>query len=359
MIVICSEFDSLDEYIAQAALGTISWSQCLESLAPLIGASAMSMDLVLGSNQAVKSMGAFGLDQAMVDAYSDHYFHIDPRLAFIQQHGRTGVIIDEDIRQSSMPASNGEFWSWLEASGAPCHTSALVLPCVDNARIVLAVHRETPDGPSGKLTTFLTKFYDKFTAINSVLRKGPRKDSAACAHAVPLQYIGAFKFSLDENLIVSHADSVTGYMLALTGLARLGDEQQLEPLDPDFHTAILSTVHGLPPQGAIQLTHRSKICDTLVSISTTFSGQSNKVAEVSITYVKHAVEQEKVFMAAFGLTQRQAQLLKIIRETYTLEDAAQRMSITKNTARVFLGQIYDRTGVHSRFDLLRLVERFS
>jgi DNA-binding CsgD family transcriptional regulator len=325
----------------------------------MVSADAISMDLMLGNNQSIKSMGAYGFDQATVDAYSDYYFQIDPRMAFIQRNAKNGVIIDESIRQSSMPGSNGEFWSWLGASGAPSHAAALVLPCVDNARIVLAFHREKSDFQDNELTTFLTKFYDKFTAINCTLRREPRKDGDLCERAVPLQHIGSFKFCLDDNLIVSQADGITRYMLALTGLARLGDELQLEPLDPEFHTAILSAVHGLPPQGAIQLTHKSNICDTLVSISTTFGEVSSKLAEVSITYVKHAVEQEKVFMAAFGLTQRQAQLLKIIQQTYTLEDAARLMSITKNTARVFLGQIYDRTGVHSRFDLLRLVEKFA
>lgn len=359
MIVIASEFDRLDEYIAEAALGNISWSQCLASVAQLARADAMSMDLMLGSNQAVRSMGAHGFDQTMVDAYSDYYFQIDPRMAFIQQNAKNGVIIDEDIRQSSMPGSNGEFWSWLQSTGAPRHTAALVLPCVENAKIVLAVHRETEVFQSSELTNFLTKFYDKFTAINSILRRQARKEGDLCERAVPLQHIGSFKFRLDENMIVSHADGVTRYMLAMTGLARLGDENQLEPFDSDFHTAILSAVYGLPPQGAIQLAHKSTICDTLVSISTTFNSVSTKLAEVSVTYVKHAVELEKVFMAAFGLTQRQAQLLKIIQQTYTLEDAARLMSITKNTARVFLGQIYDRTGVHSRFDLLRLTEKFS
>lgn len=359
MIVISSEFDKLDEYIAEAALGNISWSQCLEAMARLIGADAITMDLMLGSNQAIKSMGACGFDQTMVDAYCDYYFQLDPRAAFIRQHGKTGVIIDQHIRQSSMPGGNGEFWSWLKSCGAPNHAAALVLPCVDNAKIILGIHRDQADTQSAELTRFLTKFYDKFTAINSALRRERRKEGDPCADALPLQHIGSFAFCLDENLVVSQSDGATRYMLALTGLARLDDELQLDPLDPDFHMAILSTVHGLPPQGAIQLAHKSNICDTLVSITTTFGAVSNKLTEVSITYVKHAVELEKVFMAAFGLTQRQAQLLKIIRQAYTLEDAAKLMSITKNTARVFLGQIYDRTGVHSRFDLLRLVEKFT
>lgn len=359
MIVISSEYDTLDESIAEAALGNISWSQCLEAVSHMVGADALSMHLMLGSNQANKSMGAFGIAQATLDAYSDYYFQVDPRMAFIWQNAKNGIIIDEDIRQSSMPGSNGEFWAWLEATGGPRHAAALVLPCVDNAKIVLAVHRNQADVQSRELNTFLTRFYDKFTAINAVLRREARKDGELCARAVPLQHIGSFKFCLDENLVVSRADDVTRYLLALTGLARLDDEFQLEPLDADFHTAILSTVHGLQPHGAIQLAHKTSICDTLVSITTTFGAVSAKLTEVSVTYVKHAVELEKVFMAAFGLTQRQAQLLKIIQQTYTLEDAAKLMSITKNTARVFLGQIYDRTGVHSRFDLLRLVEKFS
>lgn len=319
----------------------------------------MSMDLVLGSNQAIKSMGTFGFDQSTVAAYSEYYFQIDPRMAFIEQNASNGAIIDEDILQSSMPGSNGEFWSWLESTGAPSQAAALVLPCVENAKIVLAIHRDKANAKSSDQRIFLTKFYDKFTAINATMRRETLKTGDVSNCAIPLRHIDSFKFWLDENLVVSQGNEHIRYLLALTGIARLGDEMQLEPLDPDFHAAILSTVHSLPPQEAIHLAHKSGICDTLVSISTTFGDVSTRLAEVSITYVKHSVEREKVFMAAFGLTQRQAQLLKIIQQTFTLEDAARQMSITKNTARVFLGQIYDRTGVHSRFDLLRLSEKFS
>lgn len=359
MIVLSSKFDTLDEHIVEAALGNISWSQSLEAITPMIGADAISLDLMLGCNQSVKSLGAYGFDAKMVEAYTDYYFRTDPRMAFIQQHARNGMILDDDIRRSSMPGSNGEFWAWLEDSGAPNHAAALVLPSVDNAKIVLTIHRREIGSPTSELTSFLTKFYDKFTAIDSTLRREARKGSEPCASAVPLQHIGSFKFCLDENLTVSHADGTTRYLLALTGLGRLGDELQLEPLDSDFHTAILSTVHGVPAEGTVQLAHKTSICDTLVSITASANPVLTKLTEVSITYVKHAVELERVFMAAFGLTQRQAQLLKIIQQTYTLEDAARLMSITKNTARVFLGQIYDRTGVHSRFDLLRLVEKFT
>ena len=56
MIVISNQFDKLDEYIAEAALGNISWSQSLKSMSEIVGAEAMTMDLILGDGQSVTSL---------------------------------------------------------------------------------------------------------------------------------------------------------------------------------------------------------------------------------------------------------------------------------------------------------------
>ncbi|KPF75049.1 MAG: hypothetical protein HEQ21_12280 [Blastomonas sp.] len=359
MIVISNQFDKLDEYIAEAALGNISWSQSLKSMSEIVGAEAMTMDLILGDGQSITSLGAYGFDQTVVDAYAEHYAQVDPRLEYVQAYGKNGVIFDDEIQQSSLQGHNSEFWSWLETANAPRNAAVLVLPCVDNARIVMAVHRDKSSSSQNGLMGFFTEFYHKFNMVNSMLRMDIRNGGATDRPFTPLRNIDSFQLCVDENLMVVDAGGMTRYLLAMTGLARLGDEGQLGALPADFQAALMNVLHNLPPHDSTPLAHKGDLTDSVVHISAVVGEDSTRLASITVTYVRHPAEPEKVFMGAFGLTRRQAELLKFLRHVYSLDDAANLMSISKNTARVFLAQIFDRTKIRNRIDLLRLADRFS
>jgi DNA-binding CsgD family transcriptional regulator len=358
MLIVSNQFDKLDDCIAEAALGHITWSQSLAMMAPLAGADSMSMDLVFGSNLAVTSLGAVGFDDATVDAYASQYHRIDPRIAFVQNMGGQGVIFDNEIEQSDPSDQHREFWSWLQQSNSPRNASILVMPCVGDTRIMLALHRETPQGNSADTVQFFNKFYDKLNAVSTMIRLDHHDHRHPPSPALPLRNIDRFEFCVDETMQVKNADDVTRYRLPLTGLARLGEEDRLSALPSAFNLAIGSTLQGANVDPEIEVTLQTPLADTIAKISAVVGPDGTRLAKVSVTYLKHKSETVQIFMSSFGLTRRQAELLQAMRRLYSLDDAAKLMSISRNTARVFLGQIYDRTGVRRKADLLRLADRF-
>lgn len=360
MIILSQRFDKLDQYIADAAQGIMTWSEALAAIAPMAGADAMSMDIMFGDNRMVRSLGAVGFDPAMIQAYNERYHRIDPRIMFIQNFASHGVIFTEELRRPDGPEGRTEFWEWLDETGAPGEATALSMPLIGDARIVLAVHREDGQNDSRDVIDFFQRFYDKLNAINAMQR---RTSSAVDGHpggfSYPLCNIDCFAFGVDDGLQVHVTDEATRYRLALSGFARMDEEGQLIDLLPDFQAALASVLQSSLPPREIELTFNTPLADTMVRVAPALSSDQTRQAQVTVTYLKHVVENEKVFMRSFGLTRRQAELLEVLRRVYRLDEAAEAMSISRNTARVFLAQMFERTGVHSKVDLLRLANRFA
>ncbi|WP_193746652.1 LuxR C-terminal-related transcriptional regulator [Blastomonas sp. AAP53] len=359
MIILSNRYDSLDSHIADAAQGIISWSEALEEIAPLAGADGISMDLMFGDNRMVRSLGSVGFDQAMVDAYSDYYHRVDPRISIIQKFADHGVIFTEELRRPDGPEGCTEFWEWLDQSDAPGDASALVMPLVGDARLVLAVHRVTGRNDTPDITAFFQRFYDKLNAINTMLRRGVLPETCIAPQAYPLSNIDCFTFGVDDALQVRSSDLVTRYRLPLIGLGRLDEEGQLADVQPDLQAALGSVLQSALPSRETELTFKGALTDAMVRVSPAVDTEQGRRADVMVTFVKHTAEIEKVFMRAFGLTRRQAELLELLRKVEKLDEAAQMMAISRNTARVFLAQMFERTGVHSKTELLQLANRFA
>lgn len=358
MLTVASKLDTLDECIAEAALGHISWSQSLAMMAPVAGADRMSMDLIFGDNQAVTSLGTLGFDDNMVDAYVNHYHRIDPRIAFARKQRGAGVIFDTDIQRSDPQDEYREFWLWLQRSNGPRNGSILVMPCLGDTRLMLSLHRETSDGNRAATVQFFHKFYDKFNTVNAMIRRDQSRHRDLPSDALPLRNIDRFALSVDETMLAGELDDTTRYRLPMTGLARLDSEQRLTALTSSFNLALEHALQSPFPGSTIEITLKTAIADTIASISVLAKPDGPRLARVSVTYLRHNCETIQIFMACFGLTRRQAELLQALRQFYSLDDAANSMSISRNTARVFLSQIYDRIGVRRKADLLLLADRF-
>ena len=113
------------------------------------------------------------------------------------------------------------------------------------------------------------------------------------------------------------------------------------------------------PGQVMDLTLKTGLADTMVRVVSLPQSTALRSVKVDVTYMKHAQDPVKVFMGALGLTKRQAELLDVLRRVDALDEAAALMAISRNTARVFLAQIFERTGVRRKADLLRLAGSFA
>jgi DNA-binding CsgD family transcriptional regulator len=66
-----------------------------------------------------------------------------------------------------------------------------------------------------------------------------------------------------------------------------------------------------------------------------------------------------VFGTHFGLTAAELRLCRVVHESAGLADACVRLGISVNTGRTQLRAVFEKTGIHSQRDLLRIVEAFA
>lgn len=70
-------------------------------------------------------------------------------------------------------------------------------------------------------------------------------------------------------------------------------------------------------------------------------------------------EQINVVQALFALSKAQSDIVRLIAQGMELSEAADAMGVTKNTARTHLRRVYEKAGVKSQIELLRLIVSFS
>ncbi len=70
-------------------------------------------------------------------------------------------------------------------------------------------------------------------------------------------------------------------------------------------------------------------------------------------------KQIDVVQAVFALSKAQTDMVRLIAKGMELSEAADALGVTKNTARTHLRRVYEKAGVNSQIELLRLVVSFS
>lgn len=70
-------------------------------------------------------------------------------------------------------------------------------------------------------------------------------------------------------------------------------------------------------------------------------------------------KQIDVVQAIFALSKAQTDMVRLIAKGMDLSEAADALGVTKNTARTHLRRVYEKTGVNSQIELLRLIISFS
>ncbi|WP_066212637.1 helix-turn-helix transcriptional regulator [Blastomonas sp. CCH5-A3] len=361
MILLSNRFDRLDELIADAALGHCTWSDALTRMLPLAGADAMLIGVIFGDNRMIRPLGTANIDQAVVDAYAEHFYRIGPRARHGMPPADHGIILHDELRRPDDIDEQDEFWAWYDSHNPPSDASMLIMPCIGDARIGLVILRRGAQASQADIAEFYQRFYDKFSAINLSLRRKVEPEQAATAMVAQLQQIDTFSLIVDEDMQVA-ADELSPmirYTLPLTGLARLDEDGRLGTILPDFQSALTAMIQNPGPGQVMDLTLKTGLADTMVRVVSLPQSTALRSVKVDVTYMKHAQDPVKVFMGALGLTKREAELLDVLRRVDALDEAAALMAISRNTARVFLAQIFERTGVRRKADLLRLAGSFA
>jgi DNA-binding CsgD family transcriptional regulator len=69
--------------------------------------------------------------------------------------------------------------------------------------------------------------------------------------------------------------------------------------------------------------------------------------------------QVKMVQGIYGLSKSQTEIAKKFSQGLDLDAAAEALEITKNTARTHLRRVYEKVGVNSQVELIRLIASFA
>lgn len=362
----------LIQRIYEAALDQAVWQAFATDLSDAYGGAAVGFALQLpGIPTPTGAVYATGFD---VD---------DPRLreAFLE-HTRRGLPWEEARRKhfvgrfglASEVVPDGEvaktefYRDWMEPQGlAPLAPIGHTIAVEDGRPVAsVAIYRRDGGAPFRARDLILGDLLVPHLAQSYRLHAQVRESSAL---AEALDRLPTGVILLDSSCRPVLANRSAHYILGLDdGLsldgsslraASPGDDSILEQL---IGEAVATATTGKLPEGSVMAISRpsGSRAFPLMAAPLLSSGDDNALHDaVAVIFVSDleasSVPRGDVLHSLYGLTHAEAELVELLCDGYSLEEAAEYRGVTMNTARSQLKQIFAKTNTSRQSELVRLV----
>lgn len=355
--------------IYEAAVEQDLWQRIVEDVSGLFGGASVALGLPLpGEATAMRA----------------YYAHLDARFTPIfVKHLREGTLPWGSLMQAAFRAglaSASEFFpdsklpetdfyrEWMQPQGlAPEGPLAHTISARDGSTSAgIAIYRRRggrvftdEDLATGdRLVPHLRRGCELTRRFADALRR----EDALCAVIDRLPQ-GIILLAADQRVVsVSRrAEQIAalddGFQLGPEG-PRAGDPRDQEALR-DAIERTLRGVTGLPHQNVLTIRRRSGRPGFGVLVSRLVGPPRSPGDAALAIFVGDPdagnVSTTEILRGLYGLTEAEADLVRLIAEGHSLDEAARERGVTRNTARTQLKQIFAKTGTHRQGDLVRLV----
>ena len=359
-----------------ASLDAAAWPVALTEVADAMGGVDTTLEVHTGPGTVPVFFSCGNrLPDDGVDAYLSHYSKVCPRIAMIdaQQAGSVGV--DYDFF-SEIEMDHDEFYAdFLTPDGLRYFMSACLANRPGSAVSFAAVHRSPQQGHASKhevarlmkLIPHLQQALDMHLRLHEqAQREGALLDGFEhveegvillddTGHVIHINANGESMVRTDDGLglvdsrvTIADPSARQAYHTILAGFL---DGSMAADLQPGGD-ALVPRPSGRPPYilRVRRLPSRS-IYDSSGRVPAAIVFLSDPARETTITASRIA--------AAFGLTQREAELAAALYAGRSLREHAAARGIRISTARFHLYQAMAKMGVRRQADMLRLLNRFS
>jgi len=354
--------------IYAAGLGDRSWPEGLKSLADFFGAAgSISIDYERATGR-LAARHLYGLEQALRE-YDDRYHAINPRMQQPLEYPGPHTSYDYD-KLSEGEMRRSEFYNWWERTyGVRYFVGSRIIDGEDliSFATVDFTRRHghaTPDEIRmfKLLTPHLANAWRTWRTIGQL---AVAKDAfSTLQEAVQWGVVGldgqgrVSTMNGRARAIVARADGVKlvrGYLCLL----RAAEDRTLKLIVA--HTLRAARGEGLYPGGALAVPRCNGHLPYAVRVTPTRCGAELVPGAAPIVLVLIAdpdvrgVPRREELMAVFCLSERECELVRHLAAGLALEEAAARMAIARNTARVHLASVFGKTGARTQADLLGLL----
>jgi DNA-binding CsgD family transcriptional regulator len=352
-----------------AGLGQRRWNESLKSLADFFGAAAsIAIDVDRATGRTALRCG-YGYDAAVEAEYDARMYALDPRAHQPLEFPGPHTSYDYD-KLSEAEMQRNEFYDWLERTGG----------------VRYYVGSRTIDG--SKLISFATVDFHRrhghaspeeiqlFKMLTPHIANAWRVSHAFAQLAAATGAFGVLQETVDWGVIGLDRE---GSVLTMNGRARAvmqrGDGLKVErgslralrsAEDRTLKLIVAHTLRGLHgdgiyPGGALSVPRLNGRMPYALRVMPTAYGGEIVPDAVPIVLVfigdpdaRHAPGRREL-QRFFALSEREAELTQHLAAGLSLDEAAQQMSISRNTARNQLSSVFGKTGVRSQSELISLL----
>lgn len=351
-----------------AGLGETGWPAGLRSLAALFGAAgAVQFDLDRRAGR-ILAIETQGVEQGQGD-YVARMNAINPRVKYAL--ARPGCHTSCDYE--SLPEAairRHEFYAWLtRACGTKYFIGSRMIDAGEVSAFVsveFAAEHGHPRAEEVELFARLTPHIANARRITKVMARAAALNalSEMLREAIPWAVFG-----LDgKGRVIAANRRATALAGRGDGLAiekgrlkalRAAEDRTLQLILA--HSLRTAQATGTYPGGALAIPRRTgRVAYALRAFPTGIAAGARAEAVPRVLVMVHDPDGQgrtrpEDLRAFFGLTEREGELALLVTDGLSLYDAADRLAIARNTARVHMASILRKTGVHSQAALVRLI----
>jgi DNA-binding CsgD family transcriptional regulator/PAS domain-containing protein len=364
------------------------WAPFLAELAACFDAKGAHIVRVQPKEKALAFSALFGFDDVILRQYGADGAGHDLALARYADHFVTLMPSDPRIglllRYPGRPLS-----CRLAISEEVLHASQAYREILDVADVeyTLAVNLDDEDGSStmmgvfrGKASTHFTEaeaelFGELIPFVRQAIRISEHLARIDVEKARALEALDGIPFGIllatggarvvQANATARRAIDLSDGLVLRRDVLRLHDQREESRLHDAIRKAVARAVHGRPQTCEAVAISRPSGKEPLSAIVTTLWGNHlkfglSRLDEPLATVFLSIPEQSReapaeLLQRLFGLTGAQARLCEQLVSGATLEQAAQRLQISIDTARVHLKRVFANVGVHRQSDLVAKV----
>lgn len=361
------ENDRLIGLIYDAASDSRRWVYVLQELKQDLNADAVNWSEFDFEHREGKILDSIGYNQLYVSSYAENYASLN---VWLQEQGSTlegRVSLGEEILTEAQLIKTKFYLEWLKPQGL-LHRICAVVKQEDKRIFYLEALRSKAKGRYDKqaklyLDSLLSHLQQAMQRNSYFWRLAVLKDvtdSWPCAllvldkHARPLiMNRAAEKLVHDQNIFCPNLER-----LSPTGLKAASK----------FHEMVAnaassrSFVNGSQTSEAMIIprrNHRVPVWVVVAPPSRKLRPVVCQEVEIALVYIYLpelvGTLQETMLKTLFGLTPAEQRLALLILEGCRLDEAAERLGVSKNTVRTHMKNIYYKTKTECQTDLVRLL----
>jgi len=359
----------LMERIYEAAFNPASWTQFLEDFTAATDADAGSLFLQnRTTTQPIEVHSFSGFEPAFIESYLQYYGGVSPWLPKVDQLN-IGTSYTGDSIISKRELEKSEFFAdWLQPQGLAGGTTSIVKRDSES-NLILSVLYQDPEKHCAKRVEYLYSVLvphlrRAFTVCQHLSTLSERVSCLECA----FMQLATPVFIVDESCRIVFCNSQAELLLAEEDCLRVR-QGCVEAMTNDGNTLL---------RKAIQRAF-SERCDReiedVIAVPRTSSGGSEKVLVIPIQssrspgpkgkrqslmivgdFDKHATVSDRSLAKLFNLLPTHARFaVSYFNNSGDLKATAYAQSLSIESARTYLKEIFAKTEVHSQPELIKLL----